>query len=307
MRRRKFITDVSTFTLFTFLMNGMRSCTGARTPQKLIIPEGAGYQMEYIRGNVGFFTEQGGTIGWMMRPEGAVVIDTQFPAQAQNLIDQMQASGTERITHLINTHHHGDHTSGNIAFADHTDSIVAHENSLKNQKHAAKSTGKEADQLYPNETFQDQKQLKVGGETIELKYFGPAHTDGDIVIHFQEANVAHIGDLVFNRKFPYIDKAHGADIGHWVQVLDDILKEYDDDTVFIWGHALEGHPIKGGKDPIRAFRVYLENLLVIGEQAYRQGLTKEAFLSKYTQIPNAPEWQGEGIERSLNAVWQEFK
>lgn len=306
MERRKFVTNVSTFTLFAFLMNGFESCTSSKIPKSIILPENAGFQMDYIRKGVGFFTERGGTIGWFMSPEGVVVIDTQFPEQSNHLIDQFKTYDLNQVKHVINTHHHGDHTAGNIAFSELTNSIIAHENSKKNQMESAESNGNQELQLYPTETFKEQKTLKVANETLDLQYFGPAHTDGDIVIHFQNANVAHIGDLLFNRRFPYIDKGHGASIENWIQVLDSILKTYDDETIFMWGHARDGFPIQGGKDPIKAFKNYLENLLEIGRKAFQSGRSKEEFLAMYQQVPNAPEWQGDGIERSLDAVWQEM-
>ena len=62
-------------------------------------------------------------------------------------------------------------------------------------------------QLYPDTTFSESWSQKVGRETITARYYGRAHTDGDAVIHFENANIVHCGDLVFNRRFPYIDRS----------------------------------------------------------------------------------------------------
>ena len=83
-------------------------------------------------------------------------------------------------------------------------------------------------------------QTKVDDETITLRYLGPAHTDGDSITHFENANVVHMGDLIFNRRFPYIDKSAGASVKNWIQVLKQTQKLFDKDTIFIFGHADNG-------------------------------------------------------------------
>ena len=191
-------------------------------------------------------------------------------------------------------------------FADLTDRVVAHTNSLKNQKRSAEKRGNEADQFYPNETFNTDVQVKAGKETVDLKYFGAAHTDGDAIIHFQNANVVHMGDLIFNRRFPYIDTGAGANIENWIKVLDKALKTYDDEAIFMWGHAGEGYDVTGGKDDIKAFQNYLERLLDFGEKSLRAGITLEELKKTTTVIPGAEEWKGKGIGRSLDAVYAEI-
>ena len=171
---------------------------------------------------------------------------------------------------------------------------------------SAKRRDNEADQVYPTEVFENSHQQKVGKEIIDLKYFGAAHTDGDSVTHFQNANIAHIGDLVFNRRFPYIDMGAGANIANWVKVLDQIMNTYDDETIFIWGHARAGYDVKGGKEDLKAFQNYLEKLLEFGEKSMKAGITLEELKKTTTVIPGAEEWQGKGISRSLDAVYAEI-
>ena len=89
--------------------------------------------MSSIRNNVGLFTERGGTIGWMISENGIVVVDTQFPEQSVHLIDEIKKQSGRKIDLLINTHHHGDHSGGNISFKGITNMLLAHENSRKNQ------------------------------------------------------------------------------------------------------------------------------------------------------------------------------
>lgn len=301
--RRTFLKQSAQATAYTFLFSQLYAC---KTKSKFIAPVGQEYNMQLLRGGVGFFTERGGTIGWMANKDGIVVVDTQFPDQANHLIEEIDKLDLGNIDLLINTHHHGDHTAGNIAFKDRTNIILAHSNSRKNQQTSAKKRETEDKQLYPTDTFLTNFEQKVGSENITLNYFGAAHTDGDAIVHFENANVVHMGDLVFNRRFPYIDMSAGANIENWIEVLDKSINKYDNDAIFIWGHASEGYDIKGGKEEIKAFQNYLEKLLVFGEKSLRASIPLEKLKETTTVIPGAEEWKGKGIERSLDAVYAEL-
>ncbi len=263
--------------------------------------------MQLIRQNVGYFTESGGTIGWYIGKAGIVVVDTQFPAQAGHLIEQIREKSDRRIDLLLNTHHHGDHTGGNIAFKGIVEKVVAHANSRTNQEQAAVARKAEAQQLYPDTTYETRWSQKVDEETITAHYFGPAHTNGDSVIHFEEANIAHVGDIMFNRRFPYIDKTAGASIENWIDVLQQIRKTFDNDTRFIFGHAAEKYSVTGGKEDLAAMQNYLHKLLAYVKKAIKDGIDEKSLIEKTQLIPGAEEWTGQGVERSISAAYLELK
>lgn len=263
------------------------------------------YEMKILRRNVGFFTEKGGTIGYLIQPEGIVVIDTQWKEQSQHLIAELKSQASAPFPLLINTHHHGDHTSGNIAFKGLAQHIIAHENSKINQMNSAKKNNNEADQLYPDMTYKDRWEQQIGDETINIQYWGPAHTNGDSIIHFQKANVVHCGDLVFNRKYPYIDKSAGAMIENWINILTQLQSNFDNDTIFIFGHAGDGYSVTGNKDDLAAMGNYFSALMEFVFQLIQNGKSKDEIMMA-TEIPGAPEWIGEGIQRSLDAAYTEL-
>jgi len=264
------------------------------------------YNFKVLRNNVGIFTEQGGTIAWLNSANGFVVVDAQFPTTAPHVIEELKKLGEKPFKYLLNTHHHGDHTAGNIAFKDLAQKVVAHQNSLVNQKRGAEKANNLEKQLLPDTTFGTGWKAKIGDERISAYYYGSGHTNGDAVYHFENANIAHVGDLVFNRKFPYIDRENGAHIGNWIVALDKIVNQFDNDTLFIWGHSLDPEKVTGNKGDIKAFQSYLQNLLTFVGAEIKAGKTKEDIL-KLTAIPNAPEWKGEGIQRSLSAAYDELK
>lgn len=254
---------------------------------------------------IGVFTERGGTIAFMIDKKGIVVIDAQFADTAQHLIGELNKKSKATIKYLINTHHHGDHTGGNIAFKGLVKHVIAHENSKKNQIRVAKNSNSLDKQLLPDRTYSDDKQFYVGDESIAMHYFGPGHTDGDSFIHFENANIVHMGDLMFNRRHPFVDRSAGASIKHWIKVLHRATKYFDNSTTYIFGHATDGYNIVGNADDLKKFSDYLEALLKFTEGEIKAGKTKEGFL-KTTSIPGQGEWKGEGIIRPLTAAWDEL-
>src|SRR5829696_8098077 len=189
------------------------------------------YKVTMLRKNVGIFTERGGTIGFLLTKEGAVVIDSQFPDTATHLIDEINKQATAPIKFLLNTHHHGDHSSGNIAFKGITGQVVAHKNCEINMKAVAERQKTVEKQLFPTQTFDKELKLKIGDEKIEGYYFGAGHTNGDAIYHFKEANIMHVGDLMFNKRHPFVDRTAGANMQSWIKVLDKIQKEGNKDTI----------------------------------------------------------------------------
>jgi cyclase len=167
---------------------------------------------------------------------------------------------------FINTHHHGDHTAGNGVFKPVTKRMLAHVNVPKLQLEAAAKAAQldAASQPVPvvaTETYEKTWREPINGEMVALKHYGPAHTSGDSVITFERANVVHMGDLVFNRRHPYIDKPAGASIANWMATLDAVTKDHDKDTLFIFGHAGPSFPVTGGTAELRFMRDYLAALL----------------------------------------------
>ena len=296
MNRRNFIQKSAlTVGAFSLLPNGLWAKSVTETP----------YKIKEVRGGVSVFMEKGGTIAYLNTPKGMVVVDSQFPEQSQHLIDELKKQSTNPIKLFINTHHHGDHTGGNIAFKGMVEHVVAHQNSLLNQKTVAQKQKTEEKQLFPDVTFSDTWKQKVGKERIKAHYFGAAHTNGDAIIHFENANVAHMGDLMFNRRYPFVDRTAGANVNSWIKVLAKTLNTFDNETIFVFGHAFDPEKITGNKEDIKAFKDYLEKLLVFVDSEIKAGKSKEEVI-KATVIPGVTEWKGDGIGRGLQSAYEEL-
>jgi glyoxylase-like metal-dependent hydrolase (beta-lactamase superfamily II) len=124
-------------------------------------------------------------------------------------------------------------------------------------------------------------------------------------VHFENANIAHMGDLMFNKRFPFIDRAGGANIQSWINVLDKTVAKFDKDTLFVFGHSADPLKVTGGKEEIRAMQNYLEKLLSFVKNEIKAGKSKEDVL-KAQSIPGAEDFQGQGIQRSLTAAFEEL-
>lgn len=295
MHRRSFIQNSA----FTF---GALSI-GHKSFLKLFTEDA--WKITMLTDDIGIFTEKGGTIAFHFSKDGITVIDAQFPDTASHLIAELKKRNAQPFRLLINTHHHGDHTSGNIAFKDVVSKVLAHENSLMNQKNVAVANKTEDKQYYPNSTFGKLWEEDAGKETIALHYFGAGHTNGDAMIHLQKANIVHMGDLVFNRRHPFIDRSAGANIQSWINVLGMAIKKFNNKTKFIYGHAADGYDVTGPKSDLTAFQDYLTNLLKFVGSEMKAGKSKEEIL-KATEIPGSPEWKGDGIQRPLQAAFEEL-
>ena len=295
MKRRQFI-QASTFTFGALALADTKSMAYFFDDP---------WKIKMLRNDIGIFTEKGGTIGFMISKKGNLIVDAEFPEQAQHLIAELKKRNDKPFDLLINTHHHGDHTSGNIAFKDIVPHVVGHENCLSNHKRVAEMQKNVDKQLFADTTFTDTWKTKVGDEKIKAYYFGAAHTNGDAIIHFEHSNIAHLGDLIFNRRYAFVDRSAGANIKSWIAVLDKTLNTFDNETIFIFGHAFDPEKVTGNKDDIKAMQNYLSKLLEFVGGEIKSGKSKDEII-KAKSIPGVAEWQGDGIERGLTAAYEEL-
>ncbi|MBS1762964.1 MAG: MBL fold metallo-hydrolase [Bacteroidetes bacterium] len=262
------------------------------------------FKIKMLNENTGIFIAQGGTILFQLGKSGPVIVDDQFPPYAKMLIKELSKKTSLPYQLLINTHHHADHTAGNIAFKDIVPHILAHQNSKLNQENSSIAKGNQNEQLLPDRTYEKVWCEKIGNEKICLKYFGPAHTNGDSVVFFQSSNIVHVGDLVFNKMHPFIDKPYGASIKNWQLVLDNILKSTNKKTKIICGHAAEGSDVIITREEVRNFKNYLSTLYNFVENEVTQHKTREEIIANKV-LPGFENWNNKFIENCLDSAYTE--
>lgn len=244
-----------------------------------------------LRRGVGVFTGRGGTIGWLSSRDGLAVVDTQFPETAALCLAGLPDRGDRPLDVVFNTHHHGDHTSGNGTFRPVAKAIVAQANVPGLQRAAAERAKPPTvdRQVYADVTFQETWRATLGDEVMSARYFGPAHTNGDAVVLFEKANVVHLGDLVFNRLYPVIDRVSGASIRHWIVVLEQVVRDYPADAIYIFGHAGAKHDVTGQRGDLLVMRDYFTVLLDHVQAQIRAGATREQIV-KLENLPGVPDF-----------------
>ena len=260
-----------------------------------------------VRRNVGTFTMRGGTVGWLVNARGVAVVDTQFPAEAQALLAGLQSRSNNRgVDVLINTHHHGDHTSGNPVFRGVARRVVAHGMADQHMRRAptpatpaqqppqpAQPPQPQQDSpgpLYPDTTFTHDWSAEVGDERIVARHHGRAHTSGDAVITFERANVVHMGDLMFNRRHPVVDRAAGASMRNWMRVLEHVANAHGRDTIYIFGHANTGLPVTGSSADLLQFRDYLGAVLAFVERKTGEGRSRDEVMAMREPLAGFDAW-----------------
>ena len=265
-----------------------------------------------LRRNTGIWTARGGTIGWLINPGGVVAVDSQFPDTAALCVEELlKKSGKSDIATLINSHHHGDHTGGNGVFRPKTKQIIGHVNVPKYMKSTYDTTMAQRakadpppttpappEPTVPDRTMTDTLSLDHGDERIRIKHYGPAHTGGDVVIYFEKANVAHMGDLMFNRLHPVIDRVNGASIANWTKVLNTVAAELPQDTMYIFGHAGPKFEVTGTRADLTYHGQYLAALLDYTREQVKAGKTLDQLVAQKDVIKGFEDY-GPLVQRSL--------
>lgn len=226
-----------------------------------------------LRRNVGIFNQRGGTIGWLVSRDGLLVVDSQFADTAPNLLAGLKERSPRQIDVLINSHHHPDHTGGNGVLRPAAKQIVAHVRSMENQKAAAERAKTQT--TLPDVTFPETWSVTLGDETVRARHWGPAHTGGDVSIHFEQANVVHLGDLLNNRGYANVDAAAGASVHGWVKVLEQMAAAYPADALYIYGHAEAGHPFIGTRPDLLYQRDYFTAVIAAAGRARKEGRSRD--------------------------------
>jgi cyclase len=199
-------------------------------------------KVESLGTGLSLITGPGGNITALTGQDGIVIVDSFVPTKGAELAPIVRKLGFGPIT-LINTHWHFDHTGGNVALAGVGAKIVAHETvrtRLGSEQYIAdfelKVPPSPAAAL-PVVTIGNEATIYLHGEEIHLQHVAPAHTDGDVFVHYRKANVLQTGDLFSNGFFPNIDSSSGGWIGGMIAAADLILGIVDAKTKIVPGHG----------------------------------------------------------------------
>jgi glyoxylase-like metal-dependent hydrolase (beta-lactamase superfamily II) len=204
---------------------------------------------------------ESGDVAVRVTPDGLIIVDDKFASQAAEVFAKVKTVSPLPVKYLLNSHHHGDHASGN-AYARETlgVNIIAHRNIRENFLRI-KQAGE------PNITFANEGAVFLGGVEVRLHWFGRGHTNGDTVIYFPDLKTIHAGDLIIDA-MPVIDYPGGGSALEFISTIDRLLT-LDFDTL------IPGHGKVMTKDDARAYRARFQTMNDRMRALIRSGVTKD--------------------------------
>lgn len=201
---------------------------------------------------------EGGNIGVSAGDDGVFIIDDQFAPLTERILTALRKISDKPVRFVINTHWHFDHTGGNENFGKAGAVIVAQDNVLKRMsvktpiEFFKSAYGPAPRAALPSLTFKDTVTFHLNGDEATALHAPSAHTDGDAIIHFRNANVVHMGDTYFNGFYPFIDNGTGGSVKGMIAAADRVLAITDDTSKIIPGHG----PLSN-KTELKAYRAML--------------------------------------------------
>jgi glyoxylase-like metal-dependent hydrolase (beta-lactamase superfamily II) len=257
----------------------------------------------------------GGNIGVLAGDEGVLLIDAEWPQLHDKVLAAVAHIAPQPIRYLVNTHWHWDHTGGDGLFGKAGVVIFSsgetREYIEKTQAERAKSGQAPAGSPYspdpaaiPVVTIKDGVKFHLSGETVEVMHVAPAHTDGDLIVRFVEADVIQTGDTFFHGFYPDIDQPHGGTIDGMIALYDKLYEMSGPNTKIIPGHG----PI-ANRDDVREYQAMLREVRKRVAKAVVAGLSEQALVASHPLDDLDKKWGGNLIKQPylLGIVYEELK
>jgi glyoxylase-like metal-dependent hydrolase (beta-lactamase superfamily II) len=243
-------------------------------------------EVDKLKDNLFVLKGGGGNTAVFVTSTGVVVVDTKNPGWGQPILDQIKALTDKPVTTIINTHTHGDHVSGNVAFPatvevitqektktymDQTNPVYGLQTAPPNN--IFKQNGGRG---LPTRTFKDKLTIGRGADQIDLRYFGPAHTGGDAFVIFKTHRVMHVGDTFPTRALPIMDKNNGGTGVGYAKTIAKASQEKGVDTI-INGH----NPTTTTPADLRLYSDFLDDFVKFVQDAKKAGKTVDDVVSTW--------------------------
>jgi cyclase len=207
----------------------------------------------------------GGNVAVYVTNDGVILVDDKYEPDYEQIVAKVKSVTAQPIKYILSTHHHGDHSGGNVKFAP-TVQIISTANARANIVNHKQPNAPE-NMVPASVTFTDETDVFLGGKEVRAKYFGRGHTNGDAVIYFPALRTLHTGDLMAGNT-PLIDYTGGGSVIEWTKTLDGALK-LDFETV------IPGHGPVTNKAALLAYRNNVEKLRNRAQGLIRGGKSQE--------------------------------
>jgi len=200
-------------------------------------------QAQSLAENITLLSGPGGNVVVLRGPDDMIVVDTFVAPAWPRLEESLKGLSAAPVKFVINTHWHFDHTDNNAPLRAGGATLVAHENTKLRMTQPHHLAVLELDfppspaAALPQQVFKEGYKLEANGERLAVTHVPPAHTDTDVVVRFEKANVLHTGDVFFNGRYPYIDGSTGGRIDGMIEGAGRLLSLADSDTKIVPGHG----------------------------------------------------------------------
>ena len=255
-----------------------------------------GLKPQKLTDNLYLLRGAGGNIAVSVGKDGPLLIDSGYATTIDGVITAVADLSDLPIRCVINTHWHFDHVGGNEKIGATRAAIVAHENVRKRMSSEQKlqaldrTVPPSPQKALPVLTFTDSATLHFNGEAVTMTHIPPAHTDGDTLVMFPNANVMHTGDIWFNGVYPFIDVDAGGSIDGMIAAVDRILGMVKDDTKIIPGHG----PL-GTSTELRKYREMLVKVRDNVQKLIDEGKSREEAIAANPTAEFDADWGKGGM------------
>jgi glyoxylase-like metal-dependent hydrolase (beta-lactamase superfamily II) len=199
-----------------------------------------------LRGNINVLMGSGANIVVLSGSEGKFLVDAGIKPSKDKLQAALDKIGSSPLKYVVNTHWHWDHTDGNEWMHAAGGTIIAQRNTLK---HLSETTHVDdwnwtftpvPAGARPTIVVENEREFAFAGDSIKVEHFGPGHTDGDVWVYFQKADVVALGDTFWNGNYPFIDNEDGGSVNSAIAWANKAIERTTDKTILVPGHGPVG-------------------------------------------------------------------
>ena len=252
----------------------------------------------------------GGNIGVLAGDEGVLLVDAEWPQLHDKVVAAVAKISPKPIRYLVNTHWHWDHVGGDGLFGKagvvifSSEQTRAHIVQAQKQNNAPGTPYAVDPAAIPVVTITNGTKFHLAGQTVEVIHVPPAHTDGDLIVRFVEADVIQTGDTFFHGFYPDIDQPHGGTIDGMIALYDTLYKMCGPKTKIIPGHG----PV-ANRDDVREYQAMLREVRNRVAKAVAAGMTEEQLVASHPLDDLDVKWGGNLIKQPylLGIVYEELK
>ncbi len=186
-----------------------------------------------LSGNFYTLEGAGGTIGVLAGPDGVFMVDSQFAPLTDKIVAAIKTISDGRLRFLVNTHVHPDHTGGNENFGKLGVTLMS-----RPQLRARLASRPTPAAGLASVTYDDTVTLHLNGDEVQLIPVRAAHTDGDTMIYFKNADVIMTGDFYRSIQYPYPDRGNGGTFKGLIDGLNAVIAHAGPSTKIVPGHGM---------------------------------------------------------------------